>query len=127
MEISQVVEARLKEMLKNVKNEINNLTNREISYIIITGGITNISGFPYLLDDEFPYEKVICNMTVLGARSNIYSTSFGLIKYFDNKMKFRDINFTMFSDEKIDELTAKKNIVSNHENILKKIDAYLKN
>ena len=36
LEISQIVEARLEEILKNVKNSLNNLTNREISYIIVT-------------------------------------------------------------------------------------------
>ena len=102
-EISQVVEARLKEMIKNVKIEVNNLTNREINYIIITGGVTNISGFPNLMDDEFNYEKVICNITPLGIRSNIYSSCFGAIKYFDNKMRFRDIEYTMINKEKIKE------------------------
>lgn len=126
LEVSQIVEARLKEIIKNVKNEINNLTNREISYIIVTGGITNIPGFAYLLDSEFEYEKIICNMTSLGVRSNIYSTGFGLIKYFDEKMKFRDINLNMFSDSEIKELTAKKNKTSNHENLIQKFETYLK-
>ena len=71
-EISQVVEARLREILKSVKLEVNNLTNKEISYIIVTGGITNMSGFPYLLDTEFDIEKIICNITPIGIRSNIY-------------------------------------------------------
>ena len=127
LEISQIVEARIKEMLKNVKNEINNLTNRKISYIIITGGITNIAGFAYLLDNELDYEKIICNMTTLGIRSNTYSTSFGLIKYFDEKMKFRDIDWTMFSEDTKTELTAKKNKVGNQEHLIQKFEAYLKN
>ena len=104
-EISQVVEARLKEMIKNVKVEVNNLTNREINYIIITGGITNINGFPKLMDDEFNYEKIICNITPLGIRSNIYSSCYGAVKYYDNKMKFRDIEYTMINKNEIKEDT----------------------
>ena len=104
-EISQVVEARLKEMIKNVKVEVNNLTNREINYIIITGGITNINGFPNLMDDEFNYEKIICNITPLGIRSNIYSSCYGAVKYYDNKMKFRDIEYTMINKNEIKEDT----------------------
>ena len=126
-EISQVVEARLKELLKSVKNEINNLTNREISYIIITGGITNLTGFPYLVDGEFDYEKIICNITPVGIRSNIYSTSFGLIKYFDNKMKFRDIDYTMFESEDIEKLTTKKEKVSDDNSLIETFNTYLKN
>ena len=104
-EISQVVEARLKEMIKNVKVEVNNLTNREINYIIITGGITNIKGFTNLMDDEFNYEKIICNITPLGIRSNIYSSCYGAVKYYDNKMKFRDIEYTMINKNEIKEDT----------------------
>ena len=88
-------------MIKNVKMEVNNLTNREINYIIITGGITNLTGFSYLMDVEFNYEKIICNITPLGIRSNAYSSCFGSIKYFDNKMAFRDINYTMINKEEI--------------------------
>ena len=80
-------------LLKSVKNSLNNLTNREISYIIVTGGVTNLSGFPSLIEQEFSNEKVICNMTSLGVRSNAYSSSYGVIQYFDNKMTFRDIKY----------------------------------
>lgn len=125
LEISQVIEARLIDLLKSVKNEVNNLTNREISYIIITGGVTNLSGFAYLIEQMFDYEKIICNMTPLGIRSNVYSTCFGLIKYFNNKMKFRDIDFTMFSSEDTEKLTTRKDKVSDDEGILDKFSTYL--
>ena len=126
LEISQIVEARLLEIIKSVKNEINNLTNREISYIIITGGITNLVGFPYLMDMEFSCDKIISNLTTLGVRSNIYSASFGLIKYFDYKMKFRNIDYSMFNSEDKIELTAKKKKSNTKENLLNKFSMYLK-
>ena len=107
-ELSQIVEARLKEMLKNVKQEVNDLTNREISYIIISGGVTNLTGFSYLIDEEFSYDKIICNITPLGIRSNIYSTCLGSIKYFANKMKFRDMECSMISPEEIEKLKDSK-------------------
>jgi len=126
-EVSQIVEARLKEIIKSVKNEINNLTNRKISYIIITGGITNLVGFPSLIEEEFQnIESIICNMTTLGVRNNIYSANLGLIKYFNNKMSFREIDYTMFSSEDIEELTTKKKKVSTKDNLLNKFSTYLK-
>jgi len=125
LEISQIVEARLMDILKSVKQEINNLTNREISYIIITGGITNLLGFPYLLDSEFEYEKIICNIPTVGIRNNVFSTSFGLIKYFDGKMKFREIDYTMFNKDEIEQLSKKKNNCSNN-NLINKIKDYIK-
>ena len=124
LEISQVVEARLREIIKSVKLEINNLTNREISYIIVTGGITNMSGFSYLLEDEFDVEKIICNVTPVGIRSNIYSSSLGLVKYIDKKMKFREINYNMFDKEELKKLTTKEKV--SQDNLINKLDAYLK-
>ena len=126
-EISQIVEARLREIIKSVKNEINNLTNREISYIMVTGGITNLMGFPYIIDEEFNCEKIITNITTLGVRSNIYSATIGFIKYFDYKMKFRNIDYSMFNEEDRNELTAKKKKVSGKENLITKFSTYLKN
>lgn len=126
-EISQIVEARLLEMIKSVKNEINNLTNREISYIIISGGITNLVGFPYIIDSEFNCDKIITNMTNLGTRDNMYSTSFGFVKYFDYKMKFRNIDYSMFSVEEKNELTTKKKKTSREESLIHKFSNYLKN
>ena len=126
LEISQIVEARLKETIKCVKNEIKNLTNRKISYIIISGGVTNLTGFPYLIDEEFDLENIICNMTSLGVRNNIYSGSFGLIKYFDKKMKFRNIDYTMFSEDAKNLLTSKKKKVSTRDALISKFTSYLK-
>ena len=127
LEISQIVEARLKEIIKSVKNEINNLTNREISYIIITGGITNLVGFPYLMEEEFSCDTIVLNITSLGVRSNAYSASFGLIKYFDYKMKFRNIDCSFVTEEEKSQLTAKKKKVSTRDNLINKFTAYLKN
>lgn len=124
LELSQVVEARLMEIIKNVKNEVNNLTNREIGYIIVTGGITNLVGFPYLLDREFGCDKVITNMITLGVRSNIYSSTLGFIKYYDAKMKFRNIKYTMLSDEQIKMLTSKKKEVSADNNLINNLKTY---
>ena len=126
LEISQIVEARLLEIIKSVKNEINNLTNRKIGYIIITGGITNLVGFPYLLEDEFPeIDKIVANLIPIGARSNVYSTGLGFIKYFDYKMKFRDIRYSMLSEESKKELTAKKKDANKaRETLFSKLEAY---
>ena len=71
-------------------------------------------------------EKIICNLTPLGIRNNIYSSSFGLIKYFENKMNFRDVDYTMFDSNDIDILTTKKENSSTIENLLEKFHGYLK-
>lgn len=121
IEISQIVESRLEEILKNVKNSLNNLTNREISYIIVTGGISNISGFNYLLENTFGDIAYMINMNTLGVRNNIYSTSYGMIKYYCEKLALRGINYTMY--ENILDTEKENNIA--YESVLENIQTYL--
>lgn len=98
VEVSKIVEARVEEILKNVKKAIGDLTNREISYIIITGGITNSLGFDYLLGEVFKDIAYVVNMNLIGVRNNIYASAVGMIKYYYDKLKLRGIDYTMYSD-----------------------------
>ena len=98
LEVSQIVEARLEELLKNVKKVLNDLTNREISYIIITGGVTNLPGFDYLTRDIFGDIITSVNMNTIGVRNNIYTSSVGMIKYYYDKLLVRGINYTMYEE-----------------------------
>ena len=82
----------------------NNLTTKEISYIIITGGITDMTGFDSVVDDVFVRHASIMNMNVIGLRYNKYSSCYGTIKYLIDKIEGRDKNYTMFSDTQIEEM-----------------------
>lgn len=97
--VSKVVEARIREILKLAKNEIKNLTNREIRYIIITGGLSEIAGFQYIVEQEFGFVAKVCNISVMGIRHNKYSSCYGVIKYFDDKLSLRGKHYNMFSKE----------------------------
>ena len=108
-EISQVVEARIEEILKSVKKAINDLTKHEISYIIIAGGITNAQGFDYLLGNFFGDIASIVNMNLIGVRNNIYTSCVGMLKYYYDKLKLRGIDYTMYTDIP-KELESKKNV-----------------
>jgi cell division protein FtsA len=104
MAVSKVVEARVQELLNVAKNEIKNLTNREIRYIIITGGLSELAGFQYLVEQEFGFVAKICNLTAMGIRHNKYSSCYGIIKYFNDKLDLRGKTYTMFSDEDIEKM-----------------------
>lgn len=113
--ISEIVEKNIVDILKKAKNEINNLTNREIGYIIITGGITNLLGFNALVEDLFIKNAGIINIGTIGMRNNKYSAVYGSVKYFVDKLKLREKEFNMFKDENIDEMLAtRKKIGSNN-------------
>ena len=103
--VSKVVEARVRELLNVSKNEIKNLTNREIRYIIITGGLSELAGFQYLVEQEFGFVAKICNLTAMGIRHNRYSSCYGILKYFNDKLDLRGKTYNMFSDEDVEKMT----------------------
>lgn len=123
LEVSQIVESRLEEILKSVKKSLNTLTNREISYIIVTGGISNIPGFNYLLENTFGDIAYTINMNTMGVRNNIYSTCYGMIKYYVEKLALRDISYSMYEDIKVDD--KQNNVI--YDNVLEKIQNYIDN
>lgn len=98
-EISEIVEARLEEMLKNVKKQINLLTNRKLEYIMVTGGISEIANFSYLIEEILGSKATLCNMnTMLGVRNNKYSTALGNIYYYDSKLSGSGQSHSMIND-----------------------------
>lgn len=121
LELSQVVEARIEEILKNVKKDLNDLTNHEISYIIITGGISNLPGFDNLVKDILGTKAYTINLNIIGAKNNIYTSCVGMIKYYYDKLKIRGISYTMFENIS-DMIKNKKNVL--HEQILDEMKKY---
>ena len=119
--VSKIVEARVREILKLVKNEIKNLTNREIRYIIITGGLSELAGFSYLVEQEFGFVAKVCNMPVIGVRHNKYSSCFGAIKYFHEKLALRGTECEMISREDEKELTNVSTNQIDNENMISKV------
>lgn len=103
-DITKVVESRLIELLKLSKNQINNLTNRKISYIIVTGGITELTGFNAVLESTLGINASTLNDSIMGIRNNKFSSAAGIIKYFDKKMELRDKIYSMFDKNQIDSM-----------------------
>ena len=99
-EVSEIAENKLKEILEKAKKELNLLTKKEISYIIITGGIANIPGFDSTTRDVFKEKTVVKTINKIGIRNNSYSSAYGMILYFINKLKIRGRDYTMFSEDK---------------------------
>ncbi len=124
-EISEIVMSRLVEILKIIKNELNLLTKKEISYIIFTGGVTESADFNLVLESVFGSQATILNIKELGVRNNIYSSCVGMIKYFNEKMEFRNKEVSIFNYEEIEELSsADKRINVSENSILGKLFGY---
>lgn len=108
LEITEVVEARLLEILKLAKKEINDLTNRKISYIIVTGGISELNGFGNVVEDVFGLSGSVLNIQTMGIRNNKYSSAIGIIKYFHDKMKLRERNMSLLSEDQLKQIEENK-------------------
>ena len=120
-EISEVVMSRLEEILNEAKKEINLLTSRKIDYIIITGGTSNMQGFEYVVRDVFGDEANIGNVKMLGIRDNIFSSCVGNIVYFISKLKLRNKDYTMITDEEADGMISVNRKLNTSDSMLGKI------
>ena len=113
--VSKVAEARIREILKLAKNEIKNLTNREIRYIMITGGLSEMAGFSTLVDKEFGFIAKVINIPIIGIRHNKYSSCYGTIRYFNDKLALRGKEYNMFTKEELENFLnfSSKNMSAN--------------
>lgn len=125
-EVSQIVVARLEEILKSIKRGIQDLTDRQIDYIIFTGGVSNMPYLDSLIEYVFGSTANVAKINIVGMRNNKYTSSLGSIVYYINKQKLVGEITGMLSDEDIDNLTSyKKNILSvSNESMLGKVASY---
>ena len=108
IEVTEIVMDRLAELLRLAQKQILLLTKQNISYIVITGGLTEIRAFKNLVYEIFGKDVIIYTEDTLGARNNKYTTSIGMIKYFIDKMEVRGKEYSMI-DEQDEELLINPN------------------
>lgn len=115
---SEIASSRLTEILNLVKKQINLLTKKEISYIILTGGITEFQDFDILVEEQLGNLGIIGNINEIGARNNKYSTAVGIIKYYNRRLKLRNTEFSIFSLEEQEDLGGLQKKVNISDNSL---------
>ncbi|MEG0798854.1 MAG: cell division protein FtsA [Bacilli bacterium] len=122
-QVSEIIYSRFKEILNESKKEINLLTKKEISYIIVTGGASETCGFDEIVKEVLGNKASLGVINEMGVRNNMFSSSLGLIKYYDYKLSFRNRVASTLSEEEQESLfTIKKKI--NSESIIGKIYGY---
>lgn len=121
LEVSEVTMSRMVEILTLAKKQIRALTDENIDYIVLTGGLTEIKSFKNLAYEVFGKDVIIYNVTTLGARNNKYITALGMIKYFINKMESREREYSMFNIEEETKLITPNNKLKKDNAIINKI------
>ena len=99
IEVTGIVMERLVEILDLARKQILLLTKQNISYIVITGGLTEIRAFKNLVYEILGKDVIIYTEDTLGIRNNKYTTSMGMIKYFIDKMEIRGKEYSMIDEE----------------------------
>ena len=123
-EVTEVVTSRLEEIISLAKKEVSILTNKPIDYIIITGGVSNMSHFENVLEEVMGKKASVGNVRLIGIRNNKYSTSIGNIVYFINKLKLKGKNYTMISSDDAQNLQLPRRSSTSNESMLGKIFDY---
>ena len=108
IEVTEIVMDRLAEILELAKKQIFLLTKHDISYIVITGGLTEIRAFKNLVYEILGKDVIIYSEDTLGVRDNKYTTAVGMIKYFAQKMEIRGRECSMI-DSEIEDLLINPN------------------
>ena len=112
-EVSEVVMARLEEILVTARKEINMLTKHDVDYILITGGTSSMANFDLIAKEVLGNETKIGEIKLVGLRHNKYSSAIGNIVYFISKLKLKGKNYSMISKDDSQILsTSKKSLIS---------------
>ena len=125
-EVSEVVQARLEEILVLARKEINVLTNREVDYILITGGTSSMNNFSIIAEDVLGEKARVTDIHLIGLRNNKYSAAIGNIVYFVNKQKLKGKYFSLINQDDMEALSSsKKNVINiSNESMLGKVFGY---
>ena len=121
-EVSKICKTRISEILSLAKSEIGDLTNKQIQYIIVTGGISNMADFDSTLN-EVIFSAKKGKVKLIGVRNNKYSIAVGNIIYFINTLKLKGMNYSMLSEDDMDKLSSPKSN-NNDQTVLGKVFGY---
>ena len=123
-ELSGIINKRLVEILNVAKNELKVLTNKQIRYIMILGGITDMPAINFVLEEVFGTNAKTYNMNTLGIRKARFVTALGAIKHFARKMKFRGKEYSMFSSDDVDSLIHNKSRIGKNDSVFTRFFSY---
>lgn len=103
LDVSAIAKSRIEEILNLAKKQINILTKKKISYIIILGGLTELRDFRIILESVLGQNVKIGALNMIGARDNSLSSAVGLQIYFEDKVALRGKEISTVNANEINE------------------------
>lgn len=123
-ELSTMINKRLTELLNVSKNELKVLTNKQIRYIMVLGGIIDMPGINFVVDDVLGSNAKIYTINTLGIRKARFITVSGAIKHFVKKMKFMNKEYSMFGSDDVDSLVNSKTRIGRSDSVFGRFFSY---
>lgn len=123
-ELSEVINKRLSQILNVAKNELKVLTNKQIRYIMVLGGITDMPGVNFVLEDMFGKKAIMYSLNTLGIRKARFITASGAIEHFVKKIKLRGKQYSMFSSDDVDNLVHSKTRIGRSDSVFGRFFSY---
>lgn len=123
-ELAGIINKRLVEILNISKNELKVLTNKQISYIMVIGGIVDMPSVDFVLEDIFGYMAKSYSENTLGIRKSRFITVQGAIKLFVKKLNKRGKEYTMFSSDDEDGLIHSKTRIGRSDSVFGRFFSY---
>lgn len=123
-ELSEVINKRLSQILNIAKNELKVLTNKQIRYIMVLGGITDMPGINFVLEDMFGMTAKTYSLNTLGIRKARFITVSGAIRHFVKKIKLKGKQYSMFSSDDVDNLVHSKTRIGKSDSVFGRVFNY---
>ena len=89
----------------------------QIRFIMVFGGITDMPGVNFVLEDVFGKQAKTYTINTLGIRKARFITASGALKHFVKKIKLRGKEYSMFSSEEEDNLVHSKTRIGKSESV----------
>ncbi len=123
-DMSEVAASRIEEILNLVKKQINVLTKKEISYIIVVGTLTELKDFNLALERVFGKDATLGKLNLLGARDSSFSSAIGIIQYYEARMELKDRAFSIFNQNELESMATSSKENANNNSLLSKVFGY---
>lgn len=123
-ELSEMINKRLTELLNIAKNEFKVLTNKQIRYIMVLGGIVDMPSINFAIEDVLTDKARIYSMNTLGIRKSRFITASGAIKHFVAKIRFMKKEYSMFSSDDTDNLVHNKTRIGRSDSVFGRVINY---
>ena len=126
LEISKQVSKIYLELLEKALKELSIKTDKNLDYIIFTGGLTNAFHFDTLIKEKIGNKASVGKVKIIGLRNNQNTATIGNIIFYINKMKLKGKTTSMISNEDHEDLSSvKKNTASiSSDSMLNKVVGY---